>query len=235
MDSLESLFSLRGHLGLVTGASSGLGVECAHALALAGADVVLVARRNDRVTRIADELAKQYGVQAIGIGADVTIEADIDRGSPKRRRRNLATSISSSTMRACRRPAARKISSASLGRCDRGESDRTDDARAAGRAPSHRDQTARPHHQHGFDLRGGRQFGLSAVGLRGDQGGVGESDASARGRMGRHGILVNAIAPGWIPTEATEGGIAKPANKERMEAFTPMKRLGHGRTRFAAP
>jgi NAD(P)-dependent dehydrogenase (short-subunit alcohol dehydrogenase family) len=41
-----------------------------------------------------------------------------------------------------------------------------------------------------------------------------------------YGILVNAIAPGWIPTEATEGGIAKPANKERMEAFTPMKRLG---------
>jgi len=41
-----------------------------------------------------------------------------------------------------------------------------------------------------------------------------------------YGILVNAIAPGWIPTEATEGGIAKPGNKERMEAFTPMKRLG---------
>src|ERR1700691_6178088 len=35
MDSLQSLFGLRGHLGLVTGASSGLGVECAHALALA--------------------------------------------------------------------------------------------------------------------------------------------------------------------------------------------------------
>src|SRR5260370_778362 len=38
--------------------------------------------------------------------------------------------------------------------------------------------------------------------------------------------LVNAIAPGWIPTEPTEGGMAKPANKARMEAFTPMKRLG---------
>ena len=57
MDSLESLFSLRGHLGLVTGASSGLGVECAKALAIAGADVALVARRGDR-SRIADELAR---------------------------------------------------------------------------------------------------------------------------------------------------------------------------------
>jgi len=41
-----------------------------------------------------------------------------------------------------------------------------------------------------------------------------------------YNILVNAIAPGWIPTEATEGGIAKAANKERMETFTPLKRLG---------
>jgi galactitol 2-dehydrogenase (L-tagatose-forming) len=41
-----------------------------------------------------------------------------------------------------------------------------------------------------------------------------------------HGILVNAIAPGWIPTEATEAGIAKPGNRERMETFTPMARLG---------
>ena len=41
-----------------------------------------------------------------------------------------------------------------------------------------------------------------------------------------HNILVNAIAPGWIPTEATEGGIAKAGNKERMEMFTPTGRLG---------
>src|ERR1017187_7661712 len=73
MDSLQSLFGLRGHLGLVTGASSGLGVECAHALALAGADVVLVARRADRCEKLADELAKKYGVRALAI------EADIDR------------------------------------------------------------------------------------------------------------------------------------------------------------
>jgi NAD(P)-dependent dehydrogenase (short-subunit alcohol dehydrogenase family) len=43
----------------------------------------------------------------------------------------------------------------------------------------------------------------------------------------QYGILVNAIAPGWIPTEATEGGIAKPANRERMERGTPLGRLGN--------
>ena len=79
MDSIESLFSLRGHRGLVTGASSGLGVECAKALALAGADVALVARRKDRVTQIAAELAQAHGVKTIGIGADVRREDDLDR------------------------------------------------------------------------------------------------------------------------------------------------------------
>jgi gluconate 5-dehydrogenase len=41
-----------------------------------------------------------------------------------------------------------------------------------------------------------------------------------------YGILVNAIAPGWIPTEANESGMAKPANRERMERATPLGRLG---------
>src|SRR5262249_4222150 len=79
VDSLNALFSLGGHIALVTGASSGLGVECAHALALAGADVALVARRADRCEKLAEELEKKYHVRAIGIGADVAIEADIDR------------------------------------------------------------------------------------------------------------------------------------------------------------
>jgi NAD(P)-dependent dehydrogenase (short-subunit alcohol dehydrogenase family) len=35
-----------------------------------------------------------------------------------------------------------------------------------------------------------------------------------------YGILVNATRPGWIPTEATEFGIAKSANKDRMQAPT---------------
>jgi len=41
-----------------------------------------------------------------------------------------------------------------------------------------------------------------------------------------YGILVNALAPGWIPTEATEAGIAKGDNRERMERSTPLGRLG---------
>src|SRR5208337_1393732 len=83
MNSLESLFSLRGHVGLVTGASSGLGVECAHALALAGADVAVVARRAEKLKSLAQELSDRYGVKAAAIAADITLEADLDRAVSK--------------------------------------------------------------------------------------------------------------------------------------------------------
>src|ERR1022692_3669478 len=79
MDSLDSLFGLRGHIGIVTGASSGLGVECAHALALAGADVELAARRGDRLGPLAGGLEQAYGGRAIGVQTDITADADLDR------------------------------------------------------------------------------------------------------------------------------------------------------------
>src|SRR5450755_3224750 len=79
MNSLNEIFSLRGHIVIVTGASSGFGVECAHALALAGADVALAARRGDRLGPLADELQKAYGVRAIGVQTDITDDADLDR------------------------------------------------------------------------------------------------------------------------------------------------------------
>src|SRR6266446_5928200 len=79
MDSLNQLFSLKGHIGLVTGASSGLGVECAHALALAGADVALAARRGERLQPVAAELTHRYGVRTVSVQTDITIDAELDR------------------------------------------------------------------------------------------------------------------------------------------------------------
>jgi hypothetical protein len=63
----------------VTGASAGIGREIAGQLAKRGHDVVLVARRKDKLTEVADELRAQHGVRAEAIGCDLSKAASVAR------------------------------------------------------------------------------------------------------------------------------------------------------------
>jgi short-subunit dehydrogenase len=62
---------------LVTGASAGIGSEIAKLLAQRGFALVLVARRKDRLTALADELSDQYGVRV------ETISSDLGKPTPR--------------------------------------------------------------------------------------------------------------------------------------------------------
>src|SRR5215472_18999537 len=64
---------LQGKVALVTGASSGIGEATAEALALAGASVVLGARRTDRLADLAGRLTDK-GAQVLSVPLDVTDE-----------------------------------------------------------------------------------------------------------------------------------------------------------------
>jgi len=72
------MFSLKGRVALVTGASSGLGVQFAKALADNGAALALVARRADRLKSLKDEIENKGG-KAVAIEADVTDRAAMTR------------------------------------------------------------------------------------------------------------------------------------------------------------
>ena len=72
------MFSLKGKVALVTGASSGLGTQFAKALADNGAAVVLVARRAERLKALKGEIEGKGG-KAIAIEADVTDRAAMTR------------------------------------------------------------------------------------------------------------------------------------------------------------
>lgn len=65
-------FDPMGTTAIITGASSGFGVEFAHRLAERGADLVLVARREDRLRALADDLRQKYGTAATVVALDLS-------------------------------------------------------------------------------------------------------------------------------------------------------------------
>ncbi len=70
--------TLDGAATFVTGASAGIGAETARSLAREGANVALVARREDRLESLADELEREHGVETVVAPADVRDEAAVD-------------------------------------------------------------------------------------------------------------------------------------------------------------
>jgi len=78
MSVLEQ-FDLTGRVALVTGASRGLGVAMATALAEAGARVVVTSTRQSEIERSAANIAAATGREVIGVAGDVASEDDSAR------------------------------------------------------------------------------------------------------------------------------------------------------------
>jgi 3-oxoacyl-[acyl-carrier protein] reductase len=69
---------LKDKVAVITGGSVGIGLAVAQGLAAEGVHLALCARGEERVTAEARAISEKHGVQAIGVGADVTKPADID-------------------------------------------------------------------------------------------------------------------------------------------------------------
>lgn len=79
----KNYFDLTGQVAVVTGCSSGLGVQMAKALASQGANIVALARRQNMIDAVAAELRETYGVQTVGVACDITdtqqVSAAVDK------------------------------------------------------------------------------------------------------------------------------------------------------------
>ncbi|UCH71347.1 MAG: glucose 1-dehydrogenase [Candidatus Bathyarchaeota archaeon] len=74
---MELCFAIRGQTAIVTGASSGLGITFAETLAERGVNVVIAARRYEKLVKLAEDLSNKHGVEVVPVKADVTQEDQV--------------------------------------------------------------------------------------------------------------------------------------------------------------
>jgi gluconate 5-dehydrogenase len=229
MSHLDDLFGLTGRRAIVTGASSGLGADAARALAKGGADLGLVARRGDRLEQLAGELEDEFGVRACPAAADVTdsgaLEAAFER--VEKELGPLDILLGSAGI-------------AELGRAERHKREKWDRVLAVNltaafessqllaRRLIERGSPGRIIHISSAIGSGGNPV-HRAVGYSAAKAGLDNLVRHLAVEWAQHGILVNAIAPGYFPTEMTvdpEIGDVRDDQKDRMHQFTPLGRLG---------
>lgn len=217
-------FRLDRRAAVVTGASSGLGARFAQVLAAAGARVALGARRVERIERLADEI-RAAGGEAIALACDVTDDADVERlvgaaaesfdgvdvvvnaagvapeedgelESPQQFREVLAVNLAGTYL------AARAAAPLMLAQ---GRGSIVNIASISGLVSGD---------------------GLDTPSYTASKGAVVNLTRELGVRWAPQGVRVNAIAPGWFPSEMTAETLASEEGRRFVEERTPMRRAG---------
>jgi gluconate 5-dehydrogenase len=227
-EHLDRLFGLHGKVALVTGASSGLGVEFAQGLAMAGADVAVVARRLERLQAVAKQL-EAFGVRAHAVQADLRDEAQIDAALQQAQETLGPIDI-----------LVNNAGIAPVSRAERHTLDRWQQAldinltavflccQKVGQQMIARGQGGRIINISSV-LGEGANAVHKTVGYAATKGAVTNLTRQLAVEWAPYGITVNALAPSWFPTEMITDprlGRVHDEQRARMELFTPMGRLG---------
>ena len=80
---MQNYFNLKGQVAVVTGCSTGLGVQMAKALANQGANIVAIARRQNLIDEVTAEISKTYGVKTLAVCCDITSTEAVDAAVDK--------------------------------------------------------------------------------------------------------------------------------------------------------
>ena len=221
---VQELFSLTGRVAVVTGGSRGLGLEIAHGLGEAGANVVVTARRQEWLAPAEREL-RAAGIEATAYDCDVAddgavtklAEAVLARYGPAEILVNAAGISWGSPaleMTAERWRAVMDVNITGTFLC----------CQAFGRQMLKRGGGRIVNIASIAGLVGQSPELMDAAGYTASKGAVVALTRDLAVKWARHNISVNAVAPGFFPTRMTKGLIEHA--EERLAAANPMQRLG---------
>jgi gluconate 5-dehydrogenase len=74
---MDLCFDIKGQTAIITGVSSGLGVTFAETLAEHGVNLVIVARRYEKLVNVAKGLSNKYGIEVFPVRTDVSQEEQV--------------------------------------------------------------------------------------------------------------------------------------------------------------
>jgi NAD(P)-dependent dehydrogenase (short-subunit alcohol dehydrogenase family) len=212
-------FRLDGKVAIVTGASSGLGVAFAKGLAEAGADVVLAARRADKLKETA-ALVEAAGRRALVVQADVSQPDDCREVARAAAEFGTVAVLVNNAGVASAVPASRETPEEFLGVMDVNLNGAYWMAQAAASVMKSGGSIINISSVLGLVTGGIPQAAYSAskAGL------LGLTRDLAQQWTGRKGIRVNAICPGFFESEMTDQ--YPPGYLEKMRAALPAGRIG---------
>ncbi|MCP4245872.1 MAG: SDR family oxidoreductase, partial [bacterium] len=217
-------FDLAGHVSVVTGGNRGIGLGMARGLAKAGAQVAIWSRAEDR-NRVAVTEIEGLGGQALAFACDVADEASVAEAMDE----TLAAfgQVDSLFANAGTSGMAKFPSGFDLD-----EWRRVMDVNLTGVFLTTR---AVADHMVGR-AQGGSIVLTGSVVARlalplaphytASKGAVLSLGRSLAGRLGRHGIRVNVLSPGWVETEMAEGVISDERSAAYFMTRTPLRRWG---------
>ena len=212
-------FRLDGRVALLTGASSGLGVQFARALRAAGAEVMLAARREDRLRELSEELGCAY--QVCDVTSDPERAALVDATL---RRFDRVDILVNNAGIASTRPAEEETLEGFRRVIETNLVAPFELARRVG--------TTMLQHGRGSIVNIASTLGTVGIGQIPDaayaasKGGLVNLTRELAAQWGRRGVRVNAIAPGYFETEMTGGMLRDERSLKWVARHDPMGRPG---------
>jgi NAD(P)-dependent dehydrogenase (short-subunit alcohol dehydrogenase family) len=222
--SVRELFDLEGKVAVVTGGGSGIGRQMAEGLAEAGANLVLCARKAERCEQAAAEL-EQLGVRALGLGCDVRdseqVQSVVSRTVHELGGVDILVNNAGTVWGAAPEDMPldgwQKVVDVNLTGVFLF-------AQAAGRVMIERKGGAIVNIASVSGLHGAPPEIVNTVVYHATKGGVIAFTRDLAWKWAQHGIRVNAIAPGWFPSDMSK--FVLDLQGEELVRRVPLRRFG---------